>query len=194
VDDFESYTDEEGMEVFSTWIDGWSTGTNGSVVGYLEAQNATFGETVIVHGGGQSMPLEYDNTVAPFYSEAERVFEPRQDWTIDGLGTLVLYVRGQFSNAAAPLYVGLADSSNRKAFVMHPDETVATTNQWNEWQIPLSRFADDGVNLAAVTTMYIGLGDRNASVAGGTGLVFVDDIQLRRLVPADEDADGPAIP
>jgi hypothetical protein len=94
IDDFESYTDQEGREIFATWIDGFTTGLSGSTVGYLTATGGTFGETKIVHGGKQSMPLQYDNTAAPFYSEAERTFATAQDWATHGADRLVVYFRG----------------------------------------------------------------------------------------------------
>jgi regulation of enolase protein 1 (concanavalin A-like superfamily) len=94
IDDFESYTDQEGQEIFSAWIDGFSTGLSGSTVGYLTATGGTFGETKIVHGGQQSMPLAYDNTKAPFISEAERTFATAQNWAGNGADSLVLYFRG----------------------------------------------------------------------------------------------------
>jgi regulation of enolase protein 1 (concanavalin A-like superfamily) len=93
VDDFESYTDEEGSRIFDAWIDGYTSG-NGSLVGYLNANAGTFGETVIVHGGRQSMPFEYNNVSAPYYSEAERTFDTPQDWTVSGADTLSLWYRG----------------------------------------------------------------------------------------------------
>jgi hypothetical protein len=91
VDDFESYTDDEGNRIYETWIDGWTNNT-GSVVGNL---NAPFAERTIIHGGKQSMPLEYNNIKTPYYSEAERTFAPVQNWTVSGADTLVLYVRGR---------------------------------------------------------------------------------------------------
>ena len=91
VDDFEGYTDEEGSRIYETWIDGLTDGASGSVVGYLEAP---FAEQTIVHGGRQSMPLEYDNASTPFYSQAEREFSPAQDWTVNGADTLSLWLRG----------------------------------------------------------------------------------------------------
>ena len=45
---------------------------------------APFAEKTIIHGGMQSMPLAYDNTVSPFYSEAERTFDSPQNWTTNG--------------------------------------------------------------------------------------------------------------
>ncbi len=93
VDDFESYNDEEGQgtRIYETWIDGW-VNNNGATVGYTEPP---FAEQTIVHGGLQSMPLDYNNVVAPFYSEAEREFSPAEDWTAGGTDALVLYVRGR---------------------------------------------------------------------------------------------------
>ncbi len=95
VEDFESYTDKAGSEIFAAWIDGFTNGTNGSTVGYMTAGNGTFGETTIVHGGKQAMPMEYNNVKSPFYSEAERTFAPVQDWTGNGADTLVLWFRGR---------------------------------------------------------------------------------------------------
>jgi len=94
VEDFESYTDAEGSRIYEAWTDGLTDGLSGSMVGYMEAVNGTFGETTIVHGGAQSMPMDYDNSVAPYYSEAAREFSPVQNWTVEGMDTLSLWVRG----------------------------------------------------------------------------------------------------
>jgi hypothetical protein len=72
------------------WLDGFVNGT-GSTVGYFEAP---FAETSIVNSGGQSMPLEYDNSAAPFYSEAELDLGSA-DWDTNGADTLVVNVRGR---------------------------------------------------------------------------------------------------
>ncbi|UCD50118.1 MAG: discoidin domain-containing protein, partial [Phycisphaerales bacterium] len=88
VEDFESYDDEENR-IYDTWLDGWVNDT-GSTVGYLEAP---FAERSIVHGGSQSMPLQYDNSVAPFYSEAEYDLGAA-NWSANGADTLIVHVRG----------------------------------------------------------------------------------------------------
>jgi len=92
VDGFEDYTDdiEAGEAIFDTWVDGWVNQT-GATVGYI---NAPFAERTIVHGGKQSMPLQYDNSGSPFYSETTRVFDAAQDWSGNGANTLVLYFQG----------------------------------------------------------------------------------------------------
>ncbi len=178
IEDFESYTDDEGNRIYETWIDGW-TNLTGSQVGYTEAP---FAEQAIVHGGGQSMPLDYNNIDSPFYSEAERMFEPTQDWTVSDANTLVLYVRGKPGNAAAPLYVGLEDASEHVATVAHPDPAAVNMPKWTAWRIPLSDFA--GVDPSSVKKMYLGVGDRDNPQAGGTGRLMIDDIFVTRPAPS----------
>ncbi|MBN1362276.1 MAG: carbohydrate binding domain-containing protein [Sedimentisphaerales bacterium] len=91
IDDFESYTDDQGSEVFGTWIDGYGVDDNGSQVGN---DNPPYTEQSIVHGGRQSMPLRYNNTGGIRVSVAERTFPQAQDWSAGGGDTLLLYYRG----------------------------------------------------------------------------------------------------
>jgi len=128
VDDFESYTNEVGARVFQTWIDGWGYtepapgdpgNGSGASVGHdiwtAGTPYTTIAETRIVHGGGQSMPVDYNNINAPFYSEAERTWTTSQDWTLNAVDTLTLYVQGQARDfdiprvATAPVIDGKAD-------------------------------------------------------------------------------------
>jgi hypothetical protein len=168
IDGFEGYNDEDEL-IYEAWIDGWVNET-GSTVGYLEAP---FAEKSIVNSGGQSMPLTYDNSAAPFYSEVERDLGGA-DWTAGGADTLRLYVQGQADNAPGTLYVAVEDSAGKMAVVSSPDQAVVTTEAWQEWAIPLADLG--GVNLAAVRTVYVGVGDRDNATAGGTGVIFIDDI------------------
>jgi hypothetical protein len=93
IDDFEGYTDNTDAEetIWQSWIDGLTNQASGSQVGY---DFSPFAEKTIVHGGKQSMPFAYDNTKSPFYSEAEREFDPVQNWTGNGANELTLWVRG----------------------------------------------------------------------------------------------------
>ena len=168
IDDFESYDDEDNR-IYDTWIDGWVNET-GSTVGYLEEP---FAERSIINSGRQSMPLAYENAGAPFYSEAERDLGGA-DWSARGADTLRLYVTGQADNDPVTLYVAVEDTAGQVAVVAHADAEIALSTTWQEWQIPFSDLT--GVNLSSVSTMYIGLGDRDNPSAGGTGLIFVDDI------------------
>jgi len=174
VDDFESYTDNEGSRIYETWIDGYTNNT-GSIVGNPQAP---FAEQKIVHGGLQSMPLDYNNINTPFYSEVEQDFATAQDWTANGTDTLVLYMQGNLINTATQLYVGLEDASKHLAVVVHPDATVTTAAKWIGWKIPLSAFAD--VNLGKIRKLYIGVGDRKNPAKGGTGRIYIDDICLAK--------------
>ncbi|MCU0913136.1 MAG: PA14 domain-containing protein [Planctomycetes bacterium] len=177
VDDFEIYTDDEGNRIYETWIDGWTNGT-GSLVGYLEAREGTFGERQTVFGGKQSMPLAYDNRKAPYCSQADHTRTKPQDWTVNGVSTLVLHVKGKTDNGADPLYVILEDSAGHVGTVAHPDVRIAVSTMWNEWAIPLSSFA--GVNPATIKKMSIGLGQRGATAPGGQGMLFIDDLWVTK--------------
>jgi hypothetical protein len=174
VDDFESYTDEEGGRIYETWIDGWANGT-GSTVGNV---TAPFAEQTVVHGGRQSLPMDYDNGKKPWYSESQRTWVTPQDWTKKGADTLTSYFRGEASNGPEPLYVGIEDSAGRVAVVVHPEAEAARATEWQTWHISLAEVRAAGVNVAAVRKMMIGVGDRKNPKAGGTGRLYFDDIRL----------------
>ena len=174
VDDFESYNDldpadPESNRIFNVWIDGYDNPTNGSLVGY---DTPPFAEQTIVHGGNQSMPLYYDNSVG--YSEATLTLTYPRDWTEKGVNTMTIWFRGDSANAAETLYVAL----NGSAVVNHDNPNAAQVEEWTEWNIDLQVFADQGVNLANVNTIALGLGNRNNPVAGGSGTMYFDDIRL----------------
>ena len=179
VDDFESYNDLEPADpdsnrIFNVWLDGYDDPTNGSLVGY---DIPPFAEQTIIHGGNQSMPLYYDNSVG--YSEATLTLTYPRDWTENGVSTLSIWFRGDSANAAETLYVAL----NGSAVVNHDNPNAAQIDTWTEWVIPLQAFADQGVNLANVNTIALGLGNKNNPVAGGSGTMYFDDIRLYRAAP-----------
>ena len=181
VDDFESYNDfnpddPNSNRVFLTWIDGWQVATNGSVVGYDEAP---FCEQTVVYGGNQSMPLYYDNTAAAVTSEAQRTWGTPQDWTANGIKELSVMVRGQETNSPDVLYVGIQDAAGKTAVLNHPEGAdVVLSTSWSEWVTNLQNAAAQGVDLARVKTLYIGVGDQNNPTQRGTGLVYIDDIRV----------------
>ncbi|MCL5281579.1 MAG: hypothetical protein M1376_16905 [Planctomycetes bacterium] len=177
VEDFEDYTDDEGSRIYETWTDGWVNNT-GARVGYL---SAPFTEQKIVHGGRQSMPLDYNNINSPWYSEAERTWTAAQDWTVNGVDTLTLYVRGKSANGKDELYVSLQDSAGKSAVAVHPNPEAAVAAQWIEWKIPLVSFT--GVNVAKIKKVAVGVGDRASPKKGGAGLIYVDDIRVTKAVP-----------
>jgi hypothetical protein len=172
----ESYNDiPEGQpgsnRIYIAWADGYDNpAVNGSVVGNDPPPIA---EQTIVHGGLQSMPMYYDNAVSG-KSEATLTLTYPRDWTADSVNTLSIWFRGSASNAAENLYVAL----NGSAVVNHDEPDAAQEAAWTEWNIDLTRFADQGVNLANVNTITLGLGNRANPTAGGAGMMYFDDICL----------------
>ncbi len=175
IDDFESYNDLNEDEpasnrIYLAWVDGYDNPTvNGSVVGHA---NPPIAEQTFVHSGNQSMPMAYDNTVGK--SEATLTLTSNRDWTANGVNTLVIWFRGEPSNAAETLYVAL----NGNAVVNHDNPDAALINSWTQWNIDLQAFADQGINLTNVTSITMGFGNRNIPVAGGSGMMYFDDVRL----------------
>jgi hypothetical protein len=87
------------------------------------------------------------------------------------------------ANNAEPLYVALSNGAGAPAIVVHEDANASVTDVWTEWIIDLQAFADQGLNLADVDKIAIGLGAKaNPAATGGTGTVFIDDIRLYQAV------------
>jgi hypothetical protein len=94
---------------------------------------------------------------------------------------------GILSNDPEPLYVAVSNSNGTSAVVVNDDPAAAQINIWTEWVIPLSDFADQGINLTDVDSIALGLGTRgNMTIAGGAGKMFFDDIRLYRERPEPE--------
>ena len=64
--------------------------------------------------------------------------------------------------------------------VYHDNPNASQINEWTEWRIDLQEFADLGVDLTDVESIGIGFGERNNPQAGGSGVVFFDDVRLYR--------------
>jgi hypothetical protein len=180
IDDFEAYNDLDPAEpdsnrIFNAWIDGFDNpAVNGSIVGY---PNPPFAEQSIVHGGNQSMPFEYNNAVGK--SEATLTLTSNRDWTVNGVNRLTIWFRGDSANAAEQMYVTL----NGSAIVNHDNPDAAQILSWTRWDIDLQAFVDQGVELSNVNTITLGLGNRSNPVAGGSGIMYFDDIRLYRPAP-----------
>ena len=175
IDGFEAYDDEDNR-IYDTWLDGWVNGS-GATVGYFEEP---FAEQTIVNSGRQSMPLTYNNAVTPFYSEASRIWAVAQNWTAGGADTLQLSFQGVADNSVEPLYVAVEDVAGNMAVVTHEDPNAVLATAWQAWSIPFETLSDAGVNLTQVETLSVGVGDRNNPVAGGTGLIYIDDVLIGR--------------
>jgi hypothetical protein len=120
------------------------------------------------------MPFAYDNAVGK--SEATLTLTETRDWTENGVSTLVIWYMGDAANATEPMYVVL----NGTVGVDNDNPDAALTDEWTEWAIDLQTF---GVNLSNVDTITLGFGNRTNPVAGGSGMVFFDDIRLYAPAP-----------
>jgi len=92
---------------------------------------------------------------------------------------------GILANDPEPMYVALANSGRTPAVVYYedpedPDAIPTQISAWTQWDIDLQAFADQGVNLTNVNTISIGFGDKSNPQAGGSGLMYFDDIRLYR--------------
>jgi len=137
IDDFESYDDEENR-IYDAWLDGYANDT-GSTVGYFDAP---FAERTIVNSGAQSMPLEYDNSASPFYSETE--FDlGSANWSTNGADTLVVNFRGR-----GPEFLETADG--------HILMNSIGTDVWgtaDEFRYAYMRLSGDGSIVARVESV-----------------------------------------
>jgi len=194
IDDFEDY-DAGANQIWYSWYDGLGFGApgsdpyypgNGTGAAVGDETTASYTEETIVHGGGQSMPLTYDNNKQGYakYSEVELTLSAVRDWTEEGVTELSIWFRGGPENAAEPLYIAISNITGAAAMIVHEDPAAAQIDTWAEWIIPLQAFADQGINLNNVDRIAIGLGNKgNLTIPGGSGKMFFDDIRLYRPAP-----------
>jgi len=101
-------------------------------------------------------------------------------WTFSEIGV------DHLLNSAANLYVTVEDTAGRSGTVIHPDGTAAVlTAEWRAWPVDLSEFVSAGVNLQAVKTMALGVGDPTNPQPDGSGMVLIDDIRIMQGVPEE---------
>jgi hypothetical protein len=192
VDNFEAYN-AGNNEIWWSWKDGLGYAAhdnepdypgNGTGAAVGDETSPTYMEMSIVHGGGQSMPLWYDNNKQGYskYSETELTLPAgKRDWTTEGVGELSLWFRSESENVAEPLYVAIANAGGTPAVMVHDDPNAVQLTRWTEWIIPLQSLADQGVSLTDVDSVAIGLGTQgNITIPGGSGKMYFDDIRLYR--------------
>jgi len=162
------------------WVDGFDNpSANGSTMGYVAGASL---ESDVVHGGGKSVPMEYNNTTAGL-SEVTRTFTPAQDWTAHGVITLSLWFAGAGANMPGQLYVKV----NGVQIDYDGDAGNLALAGWQPWNIDLTAV---NTNLSNVTSLAIGI-----QGPGATGILLLDDIglyaQARELItPVEPDPAG----
>ena len=192
-DDFELYTNnlDAGQAVFQAWIDGlgfsWPEPNNpgngtGSIVGHdIRPQGSpheTIAETIIVHSGLQSLPMYYNNTDGPYYSQTSRTWPVPQDWTLNGMDTFELYFRGASDNGPGHLYLSIEDDTGQIAVINHPNPDSVLAAEWQRLSIPLADFIAVGIDVTAIRKLNIGVGDLDDPQPGGVGIIYIDDIRV----------------
>jgi hypothetical protein len=183
IEDFESYDDTN--RIYYTWEDGVVNSTGS----YIDLGTKPFDPA---HGGTQSMEYIYDNRSdiwgVGYYSEVELPFAGPQDFTDGGVKALSLFFYGDpgnDTNDTEQLYVALGGSY---AEVRYGDNAEDMNDlklaEWTEWNAAISDFA--GVDPCAVTSLFIGFGQRGSATPGGNGIAYFDDIRLYppRCVPS----------
>jgi hypothetical protein len=104
IDDFEDYDAFEN-QIWYAWHDGLGYGAlgtdpyypgNGTGAAVGDESTASYTEETVVHGGGKSMPIAYDNNKPGYsrYSEVEHALTEQRDWTEEGVTELSLWFRG----------------------------------------------------------------------------------------------------
>jgi len=178
IDDFESYNDidppdPESHTIFGSWSDGYLTPTtNGALVGHDPA-DPSYAETVIVHGGAQSMPFNFDNTTAPM-SETTRVLDPTEDWIRTGATTLSLWAYAGDDNTGGTLTLKI--NGMQVALVDNGSTYPAGYTAWG-WVQYLVDLAT--LDVSSVSSLTFGVND-----PGAQGVFYVDDIRIYAEAPA----------
>ena len=198
IDDFEDYNAGEN-QIWYTWQDGLGYGTpdkppysagngTGSAVG--DETTPSYCEEKIVHSGGKSMPVAYDNNKEgyAYYSEVTKTLTYPRDWTEEGVGALTIWFRGKVDNDAEPLYVAISNSAGDPVVLYNDNSAATQVGVWTEWVINLQTLADQGIDLIDVDEIAIGIGTKgNLTTPGGSGKMFFDDIRLYRNIETDSE-------
>jgi hypothetical protein len=124
------------------------------------------------------MPLLYTNEAGVTNSEATKTLVAPRDWTAAGVAELSIWFRGDSANAPEPLYASVSNTAGAPGIAAHDDPSAATTDTWTEWRILLQALIDQGIDLANVDKIAIGLGSKGGAATGGSGTIYIDDIRL----------------
>jgi len=185
-DSYNAYGGDGGQWVWDVWADGLGGNGTGSTLGY-EFEPIMIRDIVV--GGGQALPLLYNNTgtfvdingksASILLSEISRSFNPAQDLKREGATALTLWVRGDPLNIVEPadsLYLGVKDAVGSEAVVVVASAPDLLKSYWQQKTIDLSALVS--VDLSQVTGIIVGIGDRTSPQTGGLGTLLIDDIVL----------------
>ena len=184
IDDMEGYKDEENLEIWATWMDGFDDpANNGSVVGNGDTGSPERDE---VYEGRQSLPMEYDLRSASV-AEATQTFGPALDLKVGAPDNLGIYFQGDPNNGAASVYMTVTDSAGKSLKVSHPDLAATLLTDWTLLSVAIGDLS--GVNVSRIRSITIGV-----EGAGATGKIFVDYLHVGRpyqaAAPVEASSEG----
>jgi hypothetical protein len=153
-----------------------ANGTNWTPVNNATGTNIQMSSTVYI--GLAVTSHNASETCEAVFTDVTMTGSVSGEWTDQDIGIA--------TNDAEPLYVGLVDTAGHIGTVASEDPAATQIDTWTQWSIDLAQFADQGVNLAAVQNLILGVGDRNTPTAGGSGTLYFDDIGVGRALPPPE--------
>ncbi|UCE49444.1 MAG: carbohydrate binding domain-containing protein [Phycisphaerales bacterium] len=151
-------------------------GSNWQALGTNATANIQMGSTV--HIGLALTSHDASLTCEAVFSNVTTTGNISGQWVNQDIGIA--------SNDPEPVYIGLADSAGRTGIVVHEDPAAAQFDTFTLWAVGLADFADQGVNVSAVRKIILGAGDREATVPGGSGTLYFDDIAVGNPVLRSE--------
>ena len=149
-----------------------------------------------------SMKTNYNHSTPPYLTEVRADVSALQtcsgDWTYGANALLILEVKGH-DNMSDPLWITLESNAGAQTGTAYYADLRELNQQSYEgsrtWILDLHDFAAQGVDLASITAVSIGVGDKQRPALGGAGSVWVDHIRLSipeclpAYTPADANAD-----
>lgn len=161
VEDFESYANSAALA--AQWQD-----TAGAPVQEID--------TAVVHGGSQSMKLQYNCSSDPYLNQLTYNFSSAQDWS--GYSQLSIWVRSvEGSTSSENLAFQLKDTFGGTLGTAIRNTQIGDT--WTEWSIDLGGFT--GLNSVGQMSFTVSAFD---VVNGyGSGTLYVDDLSVTAPIP-----------
>lgn len=174
----EAYTAQDAADpnpIFATWLDGYEDPSiNGALVGadpyagdgdpFTPGDGDFSPEIIVIRSGLQSLPVWFDNTVAPV-SQATRSFADGEIPDV-GAGRMELYYQFGTDSVGDALFVEINGIEVASAAI---PATILPV--WSEISIDLTSAGID--EATQITSMTIGIRGANAK-----GVVYVDDVTL----------------
>jgi hypothetical protein len=160
-DDFTLERSKDGVE----WLSFETDANNASTVTVDMGNTVYIGLAVTSH--------EADVTAAAtFYNPTLTGNVSAGDWTVEAIGDTD---QAEGMNTVDKLYLALEDSGGHRHDVFVPEASAVGWGTWYEWRIPQSEFISNGVNMAGIKKIIVGVGDA-ADPMHGQGTIFIDDI------------------